>query len=461
MPLTIEQFGRALVTAGILTPTEIKEWWTAQGAQGRPRDGDHFAELLRQQGKLSDYQCKVLLQGKPNALVFDQYVFVDQLGKGGMGAVFKARHKATGRLAAIKVMNAEANKDEKSVKRFQREVEAAGKLEHPNIVHAIDSGEHNGQHYLVMDFVEGADLASIVRDKGALPVKRAVNCVLQAAKGLQFAHEQGVIHRDIKPANLLLDKQGVVRLLDMGLVRFEGVNDGLTGTQQVMGTVDYMAPEQVTNTKLADARCDIYSLGVTLWILLTGKKLYETKNMVDRVMMHREAPIPSLAEHCPDAPASLDEVLHKMLAKKPDDRFQTMAEVVVALQSVLDSASSTNVSPATAAAAKPKTRAAPASVAKTATAPAEAAATGGGTAVVDTGTDSEVDLAEVPKLTDEARPVANVGEVAIAVKGGKGGVRGGVSKSQRKRERMLLMIYIGLGLFVTAVFGGLLYVFMG
>lgn len=461
MPMTIEQFGRGLVSAGIMTPTELKEWWTAQGAEGRPKDGDHFAELLRGQGKLSDYQSKVLLAGKPNALAFDKYVFIEQIGKGGMGAVFKARRKSDGRYAAIKVLSPEATKDEKAVKRFQREVEAAGKLEHPHIVHAFDSGEFNGQHYLAMDYVDGADLASIVKDRGPFSVAKAINYTLQAAQGLRFAHEQGVIHRDIKPSNILLDKSGQIRILDLGLVRFEGASDGLTATQQVMGTIDYMAPEQVANTKLADARCDVYSLGVTLWILLTGKKLYDAKNMVDRVMMHREAPIPLVTEQVPDAPKGLDEVLQKMLAKQATERYQSMAEVCAALEQVLQGAKA----PAASRPAAPqKSPAKPAAAAAT-----KAEVSSGDTASAPTiSVKSSAELSQlddatisVPKLTEDGPQAVSIGDVSKSLKAkGKQGVRGVRSKSDRKRAKALMAIYIGIIVLVMSTFGGLMYVFM-
>lgn len=333
--VSFEQFGKSVVTSGLLSGDELKAWYTSLPAAERPRDAEKFANALVEHRKISKYQAQVLLQGKAQSLAFGNYVLESQLGVGASGAVFKARHKLSGRAVAIKVLSAAMAKDETAVKRFRREVEAAGKLVHPNIVQSIDAGELNNQHYLVMEFVDGADLSSVVKSKGPLTPEKAISCIRQAASALRFAHEMGVVHRDIKPGNLLYDTAGVVRLLDMGLVRFEDSADALTGTQQVMGTIDYMSPEQAADTKRADARCDIYSLGCTLWFLLTGKKLYDAKGVVERIMMHRGSPIPSLAKDgVKNLPAGLEDVYKKMVAKKPEERFQTMAEVIAALDRV-------------------------------------------------------------------------------------------------------------------------------
>lgn len=339
MAVTVEQFGKSLVTAGIATADELRAWWTALPAAQRPRDAETFAKLWREQGKLSEYQSQVLLQGKPAALGFSNYVLVSQLGVGASGAVFKAKHKTSGRTVAIKVLAQTLASNEKAVKRFHREMQATAKLTHPNIVRAIDAGEFNGQHFMVMEFVEGEDLSSRVKKQGVMCGETAAKCLLQAARGLEYVHANGIIHRDIKPGNLLIDHSGNVKILDLGLVRYEdpeeATGENLTGTQQVMGTIDYMSPEQVVDTRHADARSDVYSLGCTLWFLLTGRKLYDAKGVVDRIMKHRTGAIPELDKEIPGTSPQLAALFTKMVAKQPGDRYQSMTEVCTALERVL------------------------------------------------------------------------------------------------------------------------------
>jgi serine/threonine protein kinase len=275
------------------------------------------------------------LSGSGRPLVLGDYVLLARIGAGGMGEVFKAQHRHMKRLVAVKLLPAAVTEDESSVKRFQREVQAAARLSHRNIVHANDAGVQWGVWYLVMEYVEGRDLAAIINERGPLPIDEAVDYILQTAAGLAYAHGEGVIHRDIKPANLLLDKQGTVKILDMGLARFDdagaAADQQLTGTGQVMGTVDYMAPEQAANTHHADARSDIYSLGCTLFRLLTGENVYQGQTPLNKIVAHLGAPIPLLCQRRPEVPAEIDRIFRKMVAKQPADRYQTAAQLVADL----------------------------------------------------------------------------------------------------------------------------------
>jgi hypothetical protein len=344
MPLSLDQFARQLADSGLLTADEVG----ALLAAAKPADAEQFARVLVKQKRLTPFQAQQAFAGKAKSLVLGNYVLLDKLGQGGMGMVLKAEHRRMKRVVALKVLSPAVTKTKALLQRFQREVQAAARLSHPNIVAAFDADEAAGTHYLVMEFVDGRDLATVIRQSGPLPVEQGVHCVLQAARGLEFAHRHGVIHRDIKPANLLLDSQGTVKILDMGLARIEGDTGRqaeLTNTGMVMGTVDYMAPEQALSTRNADGRSDIYSLGITLWALLAGRPAYNGDSLMARMLAHREAPLPSLVaalnERSPGItiPGLLDAVFHKMIAKHPAERYQSMTEVIATLEGLLRSES--------------------------------------------------------------------------------------------------------------------------
>ncbi len=291
--------------------------------------------------KKAAYDRKLHPQMTPKNLL-GEYKLLSKLGQGGMGTVYKAQHTKLGKTVAIKVLSKANLANPEAISRFDREMKAIGQLDHPNIVQSHDAREIAGTRFLVMDFVDGKDLGAVVKERGALPVAEAVDYVLQAARGLQYAHEQGVVHRDIKPGNLLLDKKGTVKILDMGLARIGGSAEGedkerLTATGQMMGTLDYMAPEQALDTHHADARADIYSLGCTLYRLLTGESPYKADTPMNTLVAHQRAPVPSLRKARPDVPRELDAAFRKMVAKKPEDRQQSMAEVIADLQKCMGS----------------------------------------------------------------------------------------------------------------------------
>jgi len=352
--IPLEAFVTNLTESGLLAAEEVSEFQQTLPPEQQPCDGQTLARRLVEAEKLTPYQAELVCRGETQMLAFGEYVVLDRIGAGGMGQVLKAKHRTMGRLVALKMIAPKLLDSPDSVKRFHREVRAAAKLEHPNIVTAYDASEHQGVHYLAMQYVEGQDLAQVVKARGPLPVEEAVDYVLQAARGLEYAHEQGIVHRDIKPGNLLLQTprsprgrgaggegaRGTVKILDMGLARFdEGAPDDepdldrLTGSSQMMGTCDYMAPEQALDTHHADARADIYSLGCTLYRLLTGKRPYTGTTPMQVLLAHREAPIPSLCEARADVPEELDAVFAKMVAKDPADRYQSMTTVVEALRS--------------------------------------------------------------------------------------------------------------------------------
>jgi len=300
---------------------------------------------------LTRYQAEEVYKGKAKTLVLGNYILMEKIGSGGMGQVFKTHHRRMDRFVAIKLLPPETTKDKDAIARFEREVKAAAKISHPNIVAAHDADCANGVHFLVMELVEGSDLSAVVKKQGPLSVGKAISYILQAARGLEAAHKKGVIHRDIKPANLLLSTEGTLKILDMGLARLSNDVDAptqaeLTTTGAIMGTVDYMAPEQALSIKSVDGRADIYALGCTLHYLITGKSTYQGDTLMSRLLAHREQPIPSLRAAIADVPEELDLVFRKMVAKKVEDRYQTVTLLIADLEKCNHSHDQTLVIPA-------------------------------------------------------------------------------------------------------------------
>lgn len=271
-----------------------------------------------------------------------EYQLLSKLGQGGMGTVYKALHTKLDKVVALKVLPAERLQGEHGVARFQREMQAVGKLGHPNIVRATDAGEHEGTHFLVMEYVDGIDLSRLVHSVGPLPVADACQLIRQAALGLGYAHRKGIVHRDIKPSNLILarteDGPPQVKILDMGLALFgdQHATDRreLTTAGQVMGTLDYMAPEQGMASHEVDIRADIYSLGATFYRLLCGQTPFSGEKYntpIKRMMaLATETPLP-IGQLRSDVPDDLASVVDVMLARDPNERYPTPDDVAAAL----------------------------------------------------------------------------------------------------------------------------------
>jgi serine/threonine protein kinase len=332
VPATNDAFLEMLAKTNLVEQSAIDTALEGQTPFAAP---PRLAAHLVKKGVLTKYQAEQLLAGRVGNLYLGKYKILELLGRGGMGAVFLSEHKTMRRRVALKVLSNVKSSDASLVERFHREARAVGALNHPNIVQAYDVDSVGKTHYLVMEYVEGVNLFDLVRKVGPLSIPRAANYIAQAADGLEHAFEAGLVHRDIKPPNLLLSRQGVVKVLDMGLALFfKDDTDHLTAkfdSTTVLGTVDYLAPEQSMDSHGVDIRADIYSLGATLYYLLTGKTPFGDASLAQKLVMlnmREPTPIRQLREEVPE---ELAAVITKMLAKAPDARYQTPAEVSAAL----------------------------------------------------------------------------------------------------------------------------------
>ena len=334
-PISAEAFLKRLKDSGILSREALQK---VPFAHGNNISGFELARELVRRDVLTSFQAEEIFHERGKSLLLGNYVLLERLGTGGMGQVFKARHQRMDRIVALKLLPPELNKPPEVIQRFQREVRAVAKLAHPNIIAAYDADEApGGLHFLAMEYVAGCDLAQLLIAEPHLPVGRVLNFILQAARGLAFAHSQGVIHHDIKPGNLLLDAVGTVKILDLGLARIHEVEvqaakDGLSRFGDVMGTVDYMAPEQALDSQAADARADLYGLGCTLYRLVTGKPLFDGESVVQKFLFHQSKPVPSLRAARPDASTEVEAMFQRMVAKRVEDRFQSMEELIAVLE---------------------------------------------------------------------------------------------------------------------------------
>lgn len=333
MAFALRRYRKALLASGLLSRDELARFERSLPPSSRPVDATALARSLVEAGRLSEYQVAEIGAGRGSRLLLGNYAILAPLGAGGMGRVFKAWHRRMKRMVALKMLADQQTADAETIERFRREAQSAAQLAHPNIVAAYDADEAGGVCFLVMEYVDGPNLSELVRRQGPLPVEMATRYLLDAAHGLAHAHDRGFIHRDVKPSNLVVAPGDTVKVLDLGLARGSqpAAEGELTQAGDVVGTVEYMAPEQARETRLADHRADIYSLGSTLYRLLTGELMYRGDTPISLAAAHRDQPVPSLRAARDDVPRSLEAAYRKMVAKDPADRFQSMREVIAAL----------------------------------------------------------------------------------------------------------------------------------
>jgi serine/threonine protein kinase len=325
---TIAEFLYLTRRSGLLEAGQLEPFFQELSQEELASESAPFADDLVEGGVLTYFQADQLLKGKHRGFFIGKYKILERLGTGGMALVYLCEHRTLGQRVAVKVLPSSI-RDEDHLKRFLREARASATLQHPNIVRAYDLDEEDRAHFLVMDYVEGSLLHDIVTKHGPLDIPRAAHYMHQVALGLQHAHKAGVIHRDIKPGNLIVDRAGTVKILDMGLAKlYQEVEVLTTG---ILGTPDYLAPEQARDSHNVDGRADIYSLGCTMYFTLTGSAPFPEGTVAQKLMWHQNRqPLPVQARR-PEVPTELAAVVAQMMHKSIAQRYAAAADVVEAL----------------------------------------------------------------------------------------------------------------------------------
>lgn len=324
-------FVRRALGAGLVEIGELKKVVASLLADSDEFSPQRLAAGLVGAEVLTRWQANKLLAGKAKGFYLGSYRLLRPLGKGGMGVVYLGEHHVMKRLMALKILPPDATKDQRRIARFKEEARASAQLDHPNIVRAYDFAEAGEKLYIVMEYVDGIDLQRLVHRDGVMTFTDAMDALIQATEGLAHAHQRGIIHRDIKPSNLLMRSDGVVKVSDLGLARI-GWSIDEDEQQRLMGTADFVAPEQAINSRAVDARSDIYSLACTLFYLLTGEPPFPAESVAKRLAKHQTAPIPDIRSFRADCPAAIAELAIRMMSKRAEDRPKSAVELLSQLQ---------------------------------------------------------------------------------------------------------------------------------
>lgn len=336
-PQNAQSFIQLLEKSGLLPADALRAELAKIGERGGLSESpDKLARILIQRGLITRYQAAQLLTGRYKGFVLSKYTILDLIGTGGMGRVYLAEHRVMHRKVALKVLPKSKASEPSAIARFEREAQAIAALNHRNIVQAYDIDREGEIHFLVMEYVEGTSAQELVKRRGRIPWRQAAEYARQAALGLAQAHRAGLVHRDVKPANLLIDKDGTVKVLDMGLAMFFDPETGSSRSplpdESVVGTADYLAPEQTINSHRVDIRADLYALGGTLYFMLTSQPPFPGGSVVQKLEAHRSKSPRPVRDLSNDVPSELVAVVDRMMAKDPADRFQSPVQVEAALR---------------------------------------------------------------------------------------------------------------------------------
>lgn len=334
-PASVDEFLDLIRKSGVVEEARLGAYVKQlQATSNLPTDLSKLAGLFVRDGLLTYFQAEQFLLGKWKRFTIGKYKVLERIGSGGMGQVFLCEHKLMRRKVAVKVLPTAKAEDPSSLERFYREARAVAALDHPNIVRAYDIDQDDNLHFLVMEYVDGASLQDMIKKWGPMDVTRACHYMYGAAVGLQHAHEAGLIHRDIKPGNILIDRQGTVKILDMGLARFFNDDEDLLTKkydESVLGTADYLAPEQAIDSHSVDGRADIYSLGATFYFLLAGSQPFVEGTVAQKLIWHQTRNPKPIRDIRSDVPAEVSAIIEKMMAKDAAQRYQNPRELAEAL----------------------------------------------------------------------------------------------------------------------------------
>ncbi|MCA1686211.1 MAG: serine/threonine protein kinase, partial [Planctomycetia bacterium] len=335
---TASRFWQATLQSGLTDEKALRACWEAIPREKRaPEHLDRrLARQAVQSGVLTLWQAQQLIAGRSGGFKIDRYVLIGLIGQGGMGRVYLARDSRLNRRVALKILSPERVNNPRAIARFHREALVGAQLQHESLVRIYDEGESSGRCYLVMEYIEGKNIGQMIAENGPIPAAVSARLGLQVAMGLEHAQRKGLIHRDVNPYNILVTRDGTAKLTDLGLAIDLADQDRVTRDGATVGTFDYVSPEQARHSHSVDTRSDIYSLGCTLYHMLTGRVPFPSASLPEKLFSHQASEPEPITKLAPDVPEGLAGVVSRMMRKSPDDRYATPLELAQALEPFAD-----------------------------------------------------------------------------------------------------------------------------